>query len=199
MVSNARPSIGVLVEVGTGSGPLGTDRAMLALAAQEVLPHAVYLVASSAPARRAADALSKRWQGWFAHLEVLDTPDQPGGLDAFSWLATADVPYPFWVRELQEALRQPSVVATVTGCLAADYDEAGILRRREALGWPPPSPAELGSYPTESWRWAARRAWLEGRAWTAVTTDLVDLAQRAPGALRLSHRSSAERRRIGAG
>lgn len=198
-MSATLPSFGVVVEVGTAGGALGTDRTMLALAAQDVLPSTVWLRPSSEGARRVGDQLEERWRTWFPELLVVDAPPLPGGTDVVAVLGAGDVPYPFFVAELAELLQPPTAVAALTGCLDAVYDPTGVLRRREPPSWPPPDPAGLAAIPTSAWRWAARTRWLTSRPWDAAGRDIVRLAQRASGALRLSHRSSAERRRVAEG
>jgi hypothetical protein len=195
MVSAGLPALGVLVEVSASSGALGTDRTMLALAAQDVLPKTVWLLAASDPSRRVGEQLVARWRQWLPELVLIDAPPVPNGVDAAAWLGPQDVPYPFYVAELATLLQPPSVAAALTGCFEASYDTDGVLRRRDPPSWPPSDPAGLGSLPAEAWRFAARTRWLAGRP-LADGADVVQLAQRRPDALRLSHRSSAERRRF---
>lgn len=192
----ASTSLGVLVEVGAAQGALGTDRTMLALAAQDVLPRTVWLRTSSETARRAGEQLVARWQTWFPELVLVGALPGPGSVDGVAFLGAGDVPYPFFVAELAELLRPPTVVAALTGCLGADYDPTGVLRRREVPRWPPADPADLERLPACSWRWAARARWLAGRSSRAEDAAIVRLAQRSPSTLRLSHRSSVERRRL---
>lgn len=196
MVSATLPSLGVVVEVGTAGGALGTDRTMLGLAAQDVLPSRVWLCASSEGARRVGEQLVERWRRWFPELLLVDASPLPHGTDGVTVLGAGDVPYPYFVAELAELLQPPTAVAALTGCLGAVYDATGVLRRREVPSWPPAGPADLESLPPCSWRWAARARWLAARSASAVDAAIVRLAQRSPGALRLSHRSSAERRRF---
>lgn len=198
-MSAGLPTLGVLVEVSAASGTLGTDRTMLSLCAQDVLPKTVWLLAASDPSLRVGEQLVARWRQWLPGLVLVDAPPVLAGVEAATFLGAGDVPYPFFVAELAELLRPSSVAAAVSGCLDAVYDPTGVLRRREPPSWPPPDPADLASIPTSAWRWAARTRWLTSRPWGAAGSDIVRLAQRAPGALRLSQRSSAERRRVAEG